>query len=124
MQSPKRNYQTLRYSQYLKRMLNLVVLYDGCDWDLTIQYILFNVRGASGFERRHPFRVDVLVAASGTPCHKEAHEGWIEWVMALVHKHMLETQQQEAKMWALTFLKPPQQYVPVCLNDMEVHFEN
>lgn len=36
-------------------MLNLVVLDDGCDWDLTIQYILFNVRGASDFVWLHPF---------------------------------------------------------------------
>jgi len=59
-------------------MLHRVVLDDGCDWDITMQYIHFNVRDAPGFEGLYPFCVDVLVAAFGSACHKEGHQGWIE----------------------------------------------
>lgn len=74
--SPKRYFQTLWYSQYLKRMLNLMVLDDRCVWDLTIQYILFNVRGASGFEWLYPF-LSWCFGGSLWDSSPKGHDGWM-----------------------------------------------
>lgn len=84
--------------QHCKRMLYRVVLDDGCDLDLTLYYVLFNLRGAYGFDRFHPFEFLFWWQPLGLYVTKKSmREEWIEWVMPLVREHMPKPNSKKQK---------------------------